>query len=217
MHTDYAHGLLFYPCSSVFVRVPSHTIRVIRVHRRPEFSFRLCGGLPFRSLWPIIGTESDMEAIQESRSAHEREALHELVSRLRQALLSLLPHQPVSLAYLYGSAATGRTTPFSDVDIALVVDPGLTPRERLKLVLGLAVDLADHCGLANADVRIINEAPLVFRGRVVTDGILVYARSEGERIDFETAVRAEYFDYLPIHRRLQDAFFADLRERGLYG
>ena len=62
-----------------------------------------------------------------------------------------------------------------------------------------------------------NDAPLVFWGRVVCDGVLVYARDEQERIEFETTTRLRYFDYLPIHRRLQDAFFANLRERGLYG
>jgi siroheme synthase len=77
--------------------------------------------------------------------------------------------------------------------------------------------LADHVDIPNADVRIINDAPLVFRGRIVSDGILVYARDDQERIEYETATRLRYFDYLPIHKRLQDAFFADLRERGLYG
>jgi hypothetical protein len=66
-------------------------------------------------------------------------------------------------------------------------------------------------------VRIINYAPLVFRGRVVCDGSLVYARDEQLRIEFETATRLRYFDYQPVHRSIQDAFFADLRERGLYG
>lgn len=141
----------------------------------------------------------------------------ELVLSLRQALASLLQHQPVSLAYLYGSAVTGQATPFSDVDIGLVIDETLTPRDRLKLILRLQVDLSDCCDIPNADVRILNDAPLVFRGRVVSGGVLLYARDEGERIEFETNTRVEYFDYLPIHRRLQDAFFADVRERGLHG
>jgi len=38
-----------------------------------------------------------------------------------------------------------------------------------------------------------------------------------ERIEFETMTRDLYFDYLPVHRMLQDAFFADVRERGLHG
>jgi len=140
-----------------------------------------------------------------------------LVLKLQRALPRILACQPVGLAYLYGSITTGLVTPFSDVDVALVVDEGLLPLERLKLTLRIQLDLADRCDLANGDVRIINDAPLVFRGRVVCDGILVYARDEQERIEFETTTRLRYFDYQPVHRRLQNAFFADLRERGLYG
>jgi predicted nucleotidyltransferase len=140
-----------------------------------------------------------------------------LALKLQQLLPRVLVNRPIALAYLYGSATTGQTTPFSDVDIALVIDENLTPLERLKLTLRLQLELADHCNLSNADVRIINDAPLVFRGRVVCDGSLVYARDEQLRIEFETATRLRYFDYQPVHRSIQDAFFADLRERGLYG
>jgi hypothetical protein len=101
-----------------------------------------------------------------------------LVAALRSNLPHLLSGQPVALAYLYGSSATGQTHRFSDADLALVVDQGLSSLERLKLILRLQVDLADDCDIRNADVRIINDAPLVFRGKVVCDGILVFARDE---------------------------------------
>jgi len=61
------------------------------------------------------------------------------------------------LAYAYGSVAAGCLSPFSDVDVALVLsDEGLTPREQLGLQLQLSVELAD-AGIAEADVRIINQ------------------------------------------------------------
>jgi predicted nucleotidyltransferase len=140
-----------------------------------------------------------------------------LTIKLRNALSRVLKKEPVILAYLHGSMATGRLHPFSDVDLALVVEEGLSPLERLKLILRTQADLADECSVPNADVRIINDAPLVFRGKVVTNGILLFARDEQERIAYETATRLRYFDYLPVHLRLQEAFFDDLRERGLYG
>jgi predicted nucleotidyltransferase len=129
----------------------------------------------------------------------------------------ILEREPVGLAYLYGSAATGETTPLSDLDIALVSDEDLSPHDRLTLILRVQLGLLDLCEIANADVRIINDAPLVLQGRVVSDGILVYARDDRERIDFEVTTRLRYFDYRPVHDRLQEAFFASLRERGLDG
>jgi predicted nucleotidyltransferase len=141
----------------------------------------------------------------------------QMVSKLQRVFPRIVEHQPVSVAYLYGSATTGRMTPLSDVDVALLVDKDLSPLEMLRLALRIQLDLADQADISNADVRIINDAPLVLQGRVVSEGVLVYARDEGERIEFETATRLRYFDYQPVHKRLQDAFFADLRERGLHG
>jgi predicted nucleotidyltransferase len=164
-----------------------------------------------------FGRDQTTTSAQVEEDALDTAKRDRLVSRLQLVLPQIFDHQPVGLAYLYGSTTTGQTTPFSDVDIALVVDEGLSPYERLKLTLRLQLDLADRCDISNVDVRIINDAPLVFQGRAVCDGILVYAREEQERIEFETGTRLRYFDYLPVHKRLQNAFFADLRERGLYG
>ncbi len=60
--------------------------------------------------------------------------------------------------------------------------------------------LADQRDIENADVRVIRDAPLVFRGRVVSDGVLLDPRDQGERVTFETTTRMRYLDYLPIHQ-----------------
>lgn len=140
-----------------------------------------------------------------------------LVETLKANIGSILESHPIKLAYLYGSAAAGHSSPLSDVDIALVADRDLIPRDRLKLMLEVEVEVADRCDIRNADVRIINDAPLIFKGRVACDGVLLYARDQAARIEFETTTRDAYFDYLPVHRRLQEAFFADVRGRGLHG
>ena len=141
----------------------------------------------------------------------------ELVPRLREALSAILKARPVKLAYLHGSVVTGFTTSPSDIDIALVTDQEMTPLEHLHLISAVELELAENWDIRNADVRVINDAPLVFRGRVVSEGILLFARDEATRIEFETTTRDEYFDYLPGHRQLQEAFFADVRKRGLHG
>jgi len=49
---------------------------------------------------------------------------------------------------------------------------------QLKLILRVQLALVDRCDIENADVRVIDDAPLVFRGRVVSDGVSVYSRDE---------------------------------------
>ena len=141
-----------------------------------------------------------------------------LVDTLRQCLPQILEELPVQLAYLYGSVARGEETPSSDVDIALVCDAETPPDQRLRLMLDVSTELSRRARIVEVDVRVINDAPLVFRGRVACEGVLLYARDKGQQIEFETRTRDEYFDYLPFHRRLQDAFLANVQEQGiLYG
>ena len=73
------------------------------------------------------------------------------IESLSTQLADILSPYPVMRAYLYGSAAAGRATPLSDVDIALVTtaDP-ITPSERLKLELKIADEIANRCRIRNA-------------------------------------------------------------------
>ena len=141
-----------------------------------------------------------------------------LVDTLQQCLPQIVEDMPVLLVYLHGSAARGEMTPSSDVDIAIVSDEKISPHQRLRIMLDVSAELSRQTGIAEADGRVINDAPLVFRGRVACEGILLYARDKAQQIEFETRTRDEYFDYLPFYRRLQDAFLKNVRERGLlYG
>jgi len=141
-----------------------------------------------------------------------------LVDQLKTALQPILDERPVLMAYLYGSMAAGRTTPFSDVDIALYLSESLSPRRRLELELGVEMALEDRLGLSNADVRVINDAPLQVRGTVVQEGVLLYCRDEERRVDFETFNRKLYLDFKPTAEEFRQLFFERMREKGLgYG
>ena len=140
-----------------------------------------------------------------------------LVRQLKTGLEAILPGYPITLAYLYGSAAAGRATPLSDVDVALVASEEIDPYQQLKTELRIETRLAEQANIRNAEIRIINEAPLAIRGQVACRGILLYCNDEDARVRFETSTRDEYFDYMPIARQLRQAFFADVRERGLHG
>jgi predicted nucleotidyltransferase len=140
------------------------------------------------------------------------------IDSLASRLAEVLPRYPVALAYLFGSAAKGQMTSFSDVDIALALDDSHAAiPNRLNFELEIEAEIAERCGLSQVDVRVINDAPLVLRGQVVTDGILLFARDEETRVDFETRTRSEYFDFLPAAEYVRQAFFDDVRERGLNG
>jgi uncharacterized protein len=113
---------------------------------------------------------------------------------------------PVLFAYLYGSYAKGLSHPFSDLDIGIYVE-GLDTKACLDLELSLALGIdekMDH--VVQSEVRVMNHLPLVFKGKILTDGELIYSRAEDKRIEFETHVRKSYFDFLPVIHRYQNAY-----------
>ena len=123
---------------------------------------------------------------------------------------------PVDAAYIYGSVATGQVHPFSDLDVALLLQEEVMHRlsayERLRLEAEVELRIADLTGIDYADVRVINDAPIAWRGALVSGGICIYSRNESHRIEFETRSRKEYFDFRPVLEMLHRASMARLRE-----
>jgi predicted nucleotidyltransferase len=155
-----------------------------------------------------------MMGVQEER----QQRAEQIVARLRQELRVLLAPYPVDAAYVYGSVARGTATSLSDVDIALLLESSLSPYDRLQLELAVQGDIATAGGVPSADVRSINEAPLMVQGRIVQQGVLVYERDHKHRVRFEVITRKRYFDFAPVARRLGEAFLKHIREGGMrYG
>jgi len=111
------------------------------------------------------------------------------LDRLKCAAAAVLDGTPVRFAYLYGSVARGDAHPGSDVDIAVMFERSVPEEERLRheLALGLAFDA--RLGGERADVRDLAAMPLILRGRVVTEGALLFSRDEAGRVAFEVAAR----------------------------
>ena len=146
------------------------------------------------------------------RQIHPETILRVLTEKAKEVFGPL----PVDAAYVYGSVATGPVHPFSDVDVALLLDEEvfrrLSPYERLQLEVTVELRIADLCGIDFADVRVVNDAPIAWRGAVVSRGVCIYSRHENRRIEFETRSRKEYFDFQPVLEMMHQASMARLRE-----
>jgi len=155
---------------------------------------------------------------QDLMDAPDRERL---LPCLRAELPGIVAGRPVMLAYLYGSVAEGRPRRSSDIDIALVLTPGiaLAAYDRMLLELRIAAEVEERCGVREADVRSVDAAPLMVQGRVVSEGILLYSRDEDFRVRYEVYTRKRFFDYQPVAEAMRQVFFervrADLRRRGV--
>jgi predicted nucleotidyltransferase len=130
--------------------------------------------------------------------------------KILKSLIRLAPrifkNQPVLFAYLFGSFATGCVHPFSDIDIAIYTGKVSSAKSLdLELFLSLKFDEKLDCK-AKSEVRIINNLPLVIKGQIISDGLLIFSANDVERVDFETRVRRSYFDFLPVIQNYQRVY-----------
>ena len=147
----------------------------------------------------------------------QRQRVHNIRQKLYQIAPAVFRESPVLFAYMYGSYAKDVAHAFSDLDVAVCVE-GLEVKACLELELsvGLHIDeKLDH--MVQSDVRVINHLPLVVKGRILTEGELIYSIAEEKRVEFETQVRMAYFDFLPVLLRYREAYKQELLSRRANG
>lgn len=105
----------------------------------------------------------------------------------------------IAAVYLYGSKLVGRVSRLSDIDLALVLAGDSEDPLFAKRVAALVSE--ELGGDVEIDGHVAADLPLPVRGRVVTQSRLIYERDPSLHVEFETATRRLYFDFLPLLER----------------
>lgn len=146
---------------------------------------------------------------------HPATAREEATQRLSADLARCLRADPiVRLAWLFGSRARGTERRDSDVDVAVLVDDACVAgaaatKDTLFRVIGAAAG-AVRSDLI--DLVLLNHAPVLLRHRVLRDGVLLFARSDAERVRFVHGTLTEYLDMEPRLRMFTRARVRRLRQ-----
>ncbi len=111
-------------------------------------------------------------------------------------------------AYLHGSRARGMHIPQSDVDVGVVLDPGveLDAAQRLDLRARLIGEIVGALGINEVDVVVLDEVPAPFAAAVVREGVRVFDGGSMRLREFERDVQLRAGDLLPFlnrHRQRQ--------------
>jgi predicted nucleotidyltransferase len=136
----------------------------------------------------------------------------------RDLLNYLSGRREILLAYLFGSFVERQGSDFNDIDIAVVTADSSEKKGEGPGGYGyasfLSTEFSHLLRYPEIDVSILNHASPLLQKRVITKGKLIYARSEGERIAFETAAHSRYADTEPL-RRIKRRYMRQRIERGL--
>lgn len=137
--------------------------------------------------------------------------------RIKKIKSLLLPRKEIVLAYLYGSSAKGTSRPYSDVDVAILLDENISVKEgpygyRAEMLAVLMKTLRTN----QIDLVILNDAPPFLTFQVVRYGKLLINRSEAKRIDFHVKTIAKYIDVKRLFD-IQHQYLSKRLKNGTYG
>ncbi|HEX4841039.1 MAG TPA: nucleotidyltransferase domain-containing protein [bacterium] len=119
----------------------------------------------------------------------------------------------VLAAYLFGSRANGTATPWSDVDIGIVLNPAhrLDARARFSLRIDLTRELMRSLRWNDVDVVILNDGPPALAATVLAEGTLLLCHDARRLQDFARDVQLRAADLKPFLQRMQTRLLARLR------
>lgn len=142
----------------------------------------------------------------------------ELEKKLAHVVAKVEKEEQISAFYLFGSYATKRPRPTSDVDLAVLLVENLYRNTVLEQRLSLMAEIALILGTDNLDLIILNEAPASLAFRVLKEGRLLYLKKGAEQqlVRFKAQIYDRYCDYLPV-QRFFSAALAKRIEEGIFG
>ncbi len=114
-------------------------------------------------------------------------------------------------AYLFGSYISGNPNRYSDIDIAVLFDNAVNPKEYTDKQIDMVVDLSRLLG-READVIILNRAGSFLKYNVLKNGLRVYERPDRNGRSFEARAMVEYFDFLPIKNRIEEGILSKIKK-----
>lgn len=121
-------------------------------------------------------------------------------SGIRAALEAWAQEAGCRLLVVFGSGATGREGPESDLDLALSYDTLPPPGERLRII----GELADRCGDRSPDVVFLHPGTdPVLRFEIFREGEPIYEREPGLFVEQRVRAAMLYHDALPFRRALR--------------
>ena len=126
--------------------------------------------------------------------------------------------EEVSSLYIFGSAAIGKETAESDVDIAVLISDrkkgGKTTYESLRKAYYAA---SPKFALRPVDIVILNTAPPFLKHRIIKTGKILFDRNRRMRVRFTANAIIEYLDYKPIEDLFTKAVADRFRSYGVGG
>lgn len=136
---------------------------------------------------------------------------NEIIEKIKTYLEA---EETVVAAYLYGSHASGRSSAFSDVDLAILVGSGKSARDRLILRIRIQKGLSKLIR-KDVDLVLLNEIGEALLFEVFTRGKVIFERDKGAHRFFRAARLTQCLDFRFYQERMQKGMVKAMRSAKL--
>ncbi|MGB5157148.1 MAG: nucleotidyltransferase domain-containing protein [Desulfobacterales bacterium] len=128
---------------------------------------------------------------------------HNIYELIPKAETYFKNRKDVIFAYLFGSFATGKPSPLSDVDIAVYLTGDKISNKRLQ-ILG---DLTNIFKTDEIDLVILNTAPLSLRMKILKERKILADNTPFFRHSYESMTMRTYLDFSKLEKRILERRF----------
>ncbi len=111
--------------------------------------------------------------------------------------------------FVFGSAATGKLQPLSDVDLAVLLDAEMNKSQLFDKELELRSKISQILGSEEFDLVNMNLAPARFVHNILSEGKLLFCKNKLVLSDFIEKNTREYLDF-KYYREEFDRTFREL-------
>jgi len=103
----------------------------------------------------------------------------------------------IAAVYLFGSGATGKMKPGSDLDIAVMSTGAIEGFKRIAMETALSNLLG-----RDVDLVIFHHSGVLLQHQILKYGCLIFERDPAERVRQETISRSRYLDTRYLYKKL---------------
>jgi len=104
----------------------------------------------------------------------------------------------ISALYIFGSAAKGRETAESDIDIAVLINDQKKGRRTYETLKKTYYAASPKLSSRPVQIVILNMAPPFLKYRIIKTGKVLFDKNRRLRVSLTANAIIEYFDYKPI-------------------
>jgi len=117
---------------------------------------------------------------------------------MKKEIYAKLKKLGVSIAYIFGSEAIGKTTPLSDRDIGIVLKEPATLRDTLALYNSLYGLFAELYPSQKLDIVFLQTSPIPLQYNAIKEGKILFEQDPRITADYEEYVVDMYLDFKPV-------------------